>query len=146
MTKLNKETARQKFRSSTTIIDIQDLSSRDPNYEYKKVCATFHEGLARIDRYIDAGWEVVYSNEKLKDDRTMSANQAGSEDSIRTKPVSSTSKSGDTYILMRCTKEQRAKNEQEKHLIRKARFEAMQKRKPKQVGKNLNIVGDDVDL
>lgn len=146
MTKLTKETARAKFRSSTAIKDIQEIGKKDPNYEYKKVCATFKEGLGRIDRYIDKGWEVVYSNEKLSDDRSTSASQGGSDTSNHSKPVSSTSKSGDTYILMRCSKEQREINENEKHQVRKTNFEAMQKRKPVQAGKNLKITGDDVDL
>lgn len=145
--KINKDTAREKFRSSVNIKDIHSVSKQDPNYEYKKVSATFKEGLGRIDRYIDAGWEVVYSDEASKDDRATAATQGSKEDGLRQKPVTFTSRSGtDQYILMRCHKDQRKQNESVKHAIRKERFEAMQKRKPKKVGRETTIIGDDVDL
>lgn len=145
--KINKDSAREKFRSTVSIKSIQAVEKLDPNYEYKKVCATFKEGLGRIDRYIDAGWEVVYSDEAPKDDRTISASQSGKDDGLRQKPVSFTSRNGgDTYILMRCHKDQRTKNEATKYKARKEKFESMQKRKPKQVGRNITITGDEVDL
>lgn len=142
--KINKETAREKFRSTVAIKDVQAITNLDPDYEYKKVCATFKEGLGRVDRYIDAGWEVVYSNETPKDDRTIAANQAGKDDSVHQKPVTTTSKGGDSYILMRCHKDQREKNEKIKHEAREVKFRSQQKLKKQ--GKDLKITGTDISF
>lgn len=126
--KINKDSAREKFRKTCNIKEVFSVEMQDPNYEYKWVNAsTTHEGLKRIDRYIDNGWEVVYSKEKAIDQRSTSASQDGKEDDLRVSPVSTTTRSGATMILMRCSNEQRKENELRKYKERKERFRAQQK-------------------
>lgn len=142
--KITKETAREKFRRTCGIKEIHSVQDEDPNYFYKKVDASAYEGLARIDRYLAWGWDVVYSKEKGKDDRTTAANQDGTEEDLRMSPVQFTTKGGHTLFLMRITHEQKAKNELKKKAVRDAQFAS--KQNLKKHGSRLDITGTEVDL
>jgi len=141
----DKTSAREKFRSSVNIKDINVCGNEDPDYEYKFVAATFAEGLKRIDRYIDSDWEVCYSKDKPKDDRKNTGNQDGKDQDLRMSPVSITTRGGHTMIRMRCLKTNRVKNELKKDKRDTTRYEAAQK-KIITKGNQVKILDHDVDL
>lgn len=143
--KLHKEKAREKFRSSISIKDINAVDNLNPLYDYKHVICTYSEGLKRIDRYIDAGWEVVYSKDKLKDDRKNASAQDGTEEDLRTSPVTSSTRGGNTQILMKILKTKRSSNETSKAVRDKVRLDASRKRKVQQSGAT-QVISEDVDL
>lgn len=144
--KLTKELAREKFRKSCNLQDINKIEVTDPNYDYKWVDATTdREGLGRVYRYIEKGWEVVYSKDKPIDDRSTSANQDGKSKDLRESPVTHTTRSGHTMVLMRCSKKQREINEAAKHKDRLAKFRAQQKL-IKKSATGLTVQGEDVNL
>lgn len=144
--KITKDMLRDKFRKTCNITEVHSIEMQDPDYEYKWVNATTsHEGLKRIDRYIDNNWEVVYSKEKAVDQRSTSASQDGKDEDLRVSPVSTTTRSGATMIMMRCHKKHRDENETRKYQERNARFRAQQKL-IKHQGDNYTIVAPDVNL
>lgn len=126
-TKLQKDSARKKFRSSVSVKDITG-HLRDPEYDYKWVAATFaHEGLDRIDRYIDNNWEVEYSKEKVKDDRKNATSQDGTDNDLRSSPVTISTRGGHTMVLMKIKKTDRQANAQKFAARDKAREDASRK-------------------
>jgi hypothetical protein len=143
MTKINKDTAREKFRKTCGIKDIQAQHVEDPNYEYAWKDASTHEGLRKIDRFIDAGWEVVYSTEKVKDDRSTASNQDGKDNDLRQSPLMVTTRSGHNMFRMRILKTLREENAKAAKLKRMAEL----KRKQKIVsdGYNIHMTGSEVD-
>ncbi len=142
--KLTKDTARQKFRSSVNIKDIS-ATEMHPDYDYKWVDLQFTEGLKRVDRYIDKGWEVIYSKDKPKDDRKNIASQDGKEADLRTSPVTRTTRGGNTQIYMKVLKETRIKNGLESAARDKARYQAQQKCKVTETMKGTKITSE-IDL
>lgn len=140
--KINREKAREKFRSGVSIKDIGTVDEI-AGYATKWVDCQFLEGLKRIDRYIDKNWDVVYSKEKAKDDRKNNADQAV----VATvpKPVTRTTRSGHTQILMKIKTELRNENALEKAAKDMARLNASRKRKVDQSG-NVMKVHEEVNM
>lgn len=142
--KLTKESARQKFRSSVSIKDIGQVSISDKNLITKWVDAEFSEGLGRIDRYIDKGWNVVYSKDKAKDDRKNVGNQDGVESDIRPSPITRTTKGGHTQILMKIDKNTRDTNQLADAQRDDERLAASRRRKTNKKG-SITKISENVD-
>lgn len=145
MTKLNKETARAKFRNSVNVKEVFSVEDQNPDYDYKYVDLNFIEGSKRAERYMDNNWEVVYSKEKPKDDRASAAHQDGKDTDLRTSPVTITTKGGHTQVLMRIKKTDRQANALANAAKDKAHYEASTKRKIVQKGTSVTVQ-DEVDL
>jgi len=120
-TKLKSNKYRAQFRPNLFIQNIHELESYDPNYEYKNVINTYKHDPGRIIRYLDKGWELVESTEKLVDDRAFTPNSK--EDSLRSQLVKSKTKCGHEQFLLRCHKDRRAQNEKAKKEQRDELFE-----------------------
>ena len=121
-TKIKKVEVREPFRPKVNVQNINTISNYDPTYEYKNVIWTYTNDPTRVQRYEEAGWEVVYSTEKLIDDRLFVPNDK--EDSLRPKAVTSKTKCGHQQVLMRCVNTRRAENEKSKKLERQKRSDA----------------------
>lgn len=111
-TKIKKDNLRNLFRPKLFVQNIHQLESYDPNYEYKNVIFTYRHDPGRVQRYLEAGWEIVESTEKTVDDRSFTPNSK--EDKLRPEPVTSTTRDGHEQVLMRCLKTQRDENERKK--------------------------------
>ena len=145
MTKLTKETAREKFRRTVKIKESGRFENRDPNYTYYWVDVNQRKGMGAIEEAMDRGYEVVYSKDKPTDDRAIGAAQDGKDEDLRESPVMrTTSISGHTQILMRALKSRVEQNELDDKKKRDADFKAHQNLKKR--GRHLDIKGDDVDL
>jgi hypothetical protein len=113
----SKETFRKQFRPELDVADILQWVDQDPAYQYKNVIMDYKgEGAKRVERYIDAGWELVESTETLKDDRSFTANSK--ESKLRPNYCISTTSDGHKQVLMRIHKEQYAKNQLNKKQAR----------------------------
>lgn len=68
------------------------------------------EGPKRVERYLDAGWEIVETTENLKDDRSFTANSK-KEEKLRPQACISTTSCGHKQILMRILKTRHVENQ-----------------------------------
>lgn len=108
-----KETFRKKFRPELDVNDILQWVDQDPAYQYKNVIMDYsNEGPKRVERYIDAGWELVETTETLKDDRSFTANSK--ESKLRPQACISKTRDGHKQILMRILKTKYAENQTKK--------------------------------
>lgn len=121
----------------------------NPNMEYRWVITDVgylnsEDEFERTDKFIDKGWNIVYSEERPEDQRT-NAPDNDTKNSDRLKPVTKRLRGGKMATLMSCTKEQRAENEQAKADADEARRLASVKSIKKQ-GNKQTIIDHEVDL
>jgi hypothetical protein len=92
--------------------------NKDPNFEYRWVITDVgymktEDEYERVDQFIDKGWNIVYSEDRPEDERA-NAPDNDTKNSERLKPVTKRLKGGNFAVLMKCSKEQREKNEKDK--------------------------------
>lgn len=110
----SKENFRKQFRPELDVNDILQWVDQDPAYQYKNVIMDYKiEGPKRVERYLDAGWEIVETTENLKDDRSFTANSK-KEEKLRPQACISTTSCGHKQILMRILKTRHVENQLKK--------------------------------
>lgn len=134
-----KEKFRSQFRPELDVTDILQWIDRDPAYEYKNVIMDYKgEGAKRVERYLDAGWEIVETTETLKDDRSFTPNSK--EGKLRPQYCISTTSDDHKQILMRILKTTRAENE----LKKKADRENLRLREAQKRGESIIKRGNEI--
>lgn len=99
---------KETFRPNLFVKNINQVIERDPAYEYKNVIFTYKHDPSRVSRYIDLGWEVVETTERLEDDRDFSPKDT--KEKIRPQPCITKTRDKHEQVLMRILKTQRAEN------------------------------------
>jgi len=114
MAKIREEKVREDFRGKLNISEVARVK-QDPNYVYKLVIHTYDHDPARVDRYIEAGWDVVSSEQSVEDKRSHVPDNSD-ESSLRQKPVLKRLRGsgGHTAVLMRIKKDLYAANQLKK--------------------------------
>lgn len=143
MTKQTKDDIRAQFRNSLNISEVNKVK-KDPNYEYKLVITTYEHDPDRVGRYMDNGWDIVFSEDSISDERTNIASEKSSEGRIR--PVTKRLKGGHQAVLMRCSKERRQQNEAAKTARDKEAFLKASGRKIRKEGSNIIVQESDINL
>jgi hypothetical protein len=100
---------KESFRPNMFVKNIHQVENRDPAYEYKNVIFTYKHDPARVNRYLDKGWEVVETTEQLIDDRDFSPKD--SKEKLRPQPCISKTKDKHEQVLLRILKTARAENQ-----------------------------------
>lgn len=129
---------KEKFRPNLFVKNIHQVIDRDPAYEYKNVIFTYKHDPARVNRYLDAGWEVVETTEPLADDRDFSIKD--SKEKIRPQPCISKTRDKHEQVLMRILKTKRAENELQKKRVR----EELSARQSRQQGDTVTRRGNEI--
>lgn len=123
------------------------VKTADPNFEHRWVITTYEndaDPYERVEKFIDSGWSVVYDDSRPEDERS-SAPDNDTTNSERMKPVTKRLRGGHTAVLMKCSREQRAKNELNKAKRDEERRQSMVKRS-KKAGSHITSDLEDVDL
>ena len=109
---MSQEDLRKQFRSSLFVQNIHQIEDHDPAYEYKNVIFTYKHNQGRVDKYLDAGWEIVMTTEPTVDDRSFTPNSK--EKKLR--PQACITKTSDKHeqVLLRILKTKRAQNQLDK--------------------------------
>lgn len=129
---------KESFRPNLFVKNINQVVNRDPAYEYKNVIFTYKHDPGRVSRYLEAGWEVVETTERLADDRDFTPTDT--KEKLRPQPCITKTRDKHEQVLMRILKTKRADNELEK---RKER-EAYRVRESKQRGERVERRGNEV--
>ena len=103
---------KETFRPALFVQDIHQVVDQDPAFEYKNVITNFRHETNRVQRYLDAGWEIVMTTTPSKDDRAFTPNSK--DEKLRPQEYRTTTRDGQTQILMRCLRTVRAENEKAK--------------------------------
>lgn len=103
---------RESFRPNLFVKSINQVSNRDPAYEYKNVIFTYKHDPNRVSRYLDAGWEVVETTEQLEDDRDFAPKDK--KEKLRPQPCITKTRDKHEQVLLRILKTDRAENELKK--------------------------------
>lgn len=103
---------KESFRPNLFVKNIQQVVDRDPAYEYKNVIFTYKHDPNRIQRYFEAGWEVVETTEQLADDRDFSIKDT--KEKIRPQPLVTKTRDKHEQVLMRVLKTTRAETQLKK--------------------------------
>ncbi len=99
---------KESFRPNLFVKNINQVIDRDPAYEYKNVIFTYKHDPSRVSRYIDLGWEVVETTERLEDDRDFSPKDT--KEKLRPQPCITKTRDKHEQVLMRVLKTTRAEN------------------------------------
>lgn len=99
---------KETFRPNLFVKNINQVIERDPAHEYKNVIFTYKHDPSRVSRYMDLGWEVVETTERLEDDRDFSPKDT--KEKIRPQPCITKTRDKHEQVLMRILKTQRAEN------------------------------------
>lgn len=149
--KLNKDSldTDRKFRKTTSSAKQFSKMDYDPNYDYRWVITDVgymksETEFERVDHFIDNGWDVVYSEERPEDERSVAPDN-DTKNSDRLKPVTKKLKGGSMATLMKCLKTRRQENEIEKARRDKEAHDRSAKSIKKQ-GNEVTVVQPDVDL
>jgi hypothetical protein len=122
---------------------------RDPNFEYRYVITTYESNLdpyERVEQFLNEGWQVVYSDETPTDERSFAPDNS-KETSERLKPVNKRLRGGHNAILLKCSKEQREKNDKKKAQERAdMQRRSLNAKSQRQQGNNLKTDLGDVNL
>lgn len=129
---------RESFRPNLFVKDIHQVIDRDPAYEYKNVIFTYKHDPGRVSRYIEAGWEVVETTEKLADDRDFSPKDT--KEKIRPQPCITKTRDKHEQVLMRILKTKRSENELKKRAVR----EALRARQSARDGEKVTRKGNEI--
>lgn len=99
---------KESFRPNLFVRNINQVVDKDPAYEYKNVIFTYKHDPSRVARYIDLGWEVVETTERLEDDRDFSPKDT--KEKIRPQPCITKTRDKHEQVLMKILKTTRAEN------------------------------------
>lgn len=99
---------KESFRPNLFVRNINQVVDKDPAYEYKNVIFTYKHDPGRISRYMDLGWEVVETTERLEDDRDFSPKD--SKEKIRPQPCITKTRDKHEQVLMKILKTSRVEN------------------------------------
>lgn len=100
---------KETFRPNLFVKNIHQAVDRDPAFEYKNVIFTYKHDPNRVQRYMEAGWEVVETTEQLADDRDFSPKDT--KEKLRPQPCISKTRDKHEQVLMRVLKTTRAENQ-----------------------------------
>ncbi len=129
---------KESFRANLFVKSIHQVLDRDPAFEYKNVIFTYKHDPNRVSRYLDAGWEVVETTEKLVDDRDFSPKDT--KEKLRPQPIITKTKDKHEQVLLRILGTQRAENQ----LKAKAERDDLHLRQSKQRGETITRRGDEI--
>lgn len=110
VSKLKKdEDARAYFRSKYTTDAVAKIERDDVNYNYKLVISNYKHHPKNVENHLDIGYEFVYSDELIEDDRKYSPNSSD-ETKLRPSFVTRTTKDGYKETLLRILKTREIEN------------------------------------
>lgn len=136
---------KEKFRPTLFVQDIHQVVDQDPAFEYKNVIMNYRHENNRVQRYLDAGWEIVLTTVPSKDDRAFTPNSK--DEKLRPQEYLTTTRDGQKQILMRCLRSVRAENEKAKKQYNDDMALAMDKRRgANSVRKGNNIVTTEAEI
>jgi hypothetical protein len=119
--------SRVTFRPIPYVQDIHQTQDRDPGYTYKNVIITYKSDPTRVQRYLNAGWEIVETIKSNKDDRSHTPNSK--EDKLRPQMLVETTSDGHEQILMKILTSKWEQNQTDKKQGREqARLREAQRR------------------
>lgn len=134
----DREELRKQFRPTLFTQNINQVDNYDPAYDYKNVIFTYKHDPSRVDRYLNAGWEIVETTEPVKDDRSFAPNSK--EKKLRPQPCVTKTTDKHEQVLLRCLKTTRAKNQ----LNKKQSREQLRVRESQQRGETVIKRGNEV--
>jgi hypothetical protein len=129
---------KESFRPNLLVKNINQVVDRDPAYEYKNVIFTYKHDPSRVNRYVEAGWEIVETTEQLADDRDFSPKD--SKEKIRPQPCITKTRDKHEQVLMRILKTKRTENE----LKKKKDRELLQARQSQLKGEKITRDGNEI--
>ena len=129
---------KETFRPNLFVRNIHQVVDRDPAYEYKNVIFTYKHDPTRVNRYQDAGWEVVMTTEPLTDDRDFSPTHT--KEKIRPQECITKTRDKHEQVLMRILKTARAENNRKAKQVR----EELSARQPKSRGETVTRKGNEI--
>jgi hypothetical protein len=143
MSKLHQQKLREQFRPKLQVSRILAVTKQDPNYLYKAIRFDEHYDPAseNIDKYLDRGWEIVSSDEKLADDRTNAPGKQDTND-LRIKPVTQKGKMGAEFVVIKIRKDVDKANRLKDKQKEEERFRA--RTQVKKQGNNEYITGTEI--
>lgn len=104
------EEVREYFRNKLKVGSILNVT-KEKGYQYRWVITTYDHDPDRTARFMDMGWDVVYDELDVNDDRAFAPESKGERDKFaRIKPLTKKMKGGHSAILMRITDELKLKN------------------------------------
>lgn len=95
----SKEKLRIQFRPVPYIQDIHQTQDREDGFQYKNVIISYKHDPSRVQKYLEAGWEIVETTAPSKDDRLFTPNSK--EEKLRPQMRVETTSDGHEQILMR---------------------------------------------
>ena len=129
---------KESFRPNLFVKNINQVIDQDPAYEYKNVIYTYKHDPNRVARYLDAGWEVVMTTERLEDDRDFSPKDT--KEKIRPQECITKTRDKHEQVLLRILKTTRAENQ----LTSKDERERLHLRQSQQRGETVTRKGNEV--
>ncbi len=129
---------KETFRPNLFVKNINQVIDRDPAFEYKNVIFTYKHDPSRVQRYLNAGWEVVETTEPLEDDRDFSPKDT--KEKLRPQPCVTKTRDKHEQVLMRVLKTTRAENQ----LKSKAEREALSARQAQLRGDRVTRKGNEI--
>ena len=99
MSKERNVALRTQFRPVIQIEDIHQAQNREAGYTYKNIIMTYQRDPSRVQRYLQAGWEIVEDTSPNKDDRSFTPNSK--KETLRPQMRVETTTDGHEQILMR---------------------------------------------
>jgi len=129
---------KESFRPNLFVKQIHQVVERDPAYEYKNVIFTYKHDPSRVQRYEEAGWEVVETTEQLADDRDFSIKDT--KEKLRPQPCITKTRDKHEQVLMRVLKTTRAETQQKK----KAERDELSARQSRARGETVTRKGNEI--
>ncbi len=138
---------KESFRPNLFVKNINQVVERDPAFEYKNVIFTYKHDPSRVKRYMEAGWEVVETTERLEDDRDFSPKDT--KEKIRPQPCITKTRDKHEQVLMRVLKTTRAetqlKNKKDREEL-SARQSQLRGEKVTRKGNEVFIQGSELNI
>ena len=129
---------KESFRPNLFVKQIHQVVERDPAYEYKNVIFTYKHDPSRVQRYMEAGWEVVETTEPLADDRDFSIKDT--KEKLRPQPCITKTRDKHEQVLMRVLKTKRAENQ----LLSKKERDELSARQSRARGETVTRKGNEI--
>lgn len=118
----------KQFRNESTRDPVARLQLDYTKYEYKRIITSYDKDPNRVERYEQAGWEIMIE-----------------EREGRHAPITGTlPKSGHRFVLMRCLKTRREQNELDKDARDKAAVLRSTRREVRKEGNRTRIIYPEV--
>lgn len=129
---------RDRFRPTLFTQNIHQVENYDAAFAYKNVIFTYKHDPSRVDRYLEAGWEIVETTDQLKDDRSFAPNSK--EKKLRPQPCVTKTTDKHEQVLMRILRTKRDQNE----LDKKSNRELLRLRESQRRGEKIIRKGNEV--